>query len=369
MEHLFEYLKTSDPLHDVLYFSLFCIAIFFFLFIVIIAKKNGISFNFFGIFKGESSSKSDKKIEEFSKNTINDLEKIVTDIKFKLDDKNKEQIKNIESEKKELEFELNKIKTELEKNDKTIEDLKNENSILTKKVDLLDKEVKVLKLDKHPDVLIFGKVLYQLKTSLYELFTEILIKDHISKYKDNNEFEIYVKKRISLIVSYLKKCIENFYQGILIKNIDEIFTDNKNITFKNIYKDIYNGFGELRKISLYYNNIYQEKYKENLNHLENSLDSYFRNLSHDIKNKSSIIQNFSSEEIVKQFLKKETLLDLIIEVEINSTESNVNIRNEKIEKRKEICIRIIDSLLKNLEIYFKDKIVKTVLLKIKQEGE
>lgn len=379
MEHLFDYLKTSNPLHDILYFALFCAVIFFFLFIVIIAKKNGISFNFFGLFRGEADTKKEaspkveqavKKLEETkSGNTMDDLEKMLTRINFRLDSKDREQLKTIEEEKKILELELNKYKTEFEKNTKTIEGLQSENVILTKKVDALNKEIKMLKLDKHPDVLIFDKVLYQLNTALYELYTEILTKDHISRYRNNDEFKPYVQNRTTLIMSYIRKHVEKLYQGTLVKTINEIFMDNSHATFKTIYKNIHVGFNELRRISLYYHDLTQKEYKENLSHLEQSISSYLRNLSHEIKNNSVTIHRSSPEEIMKQFLKRDTLFDLIIDNEMNSVEANNDTRSEMREKRKETCIQIIDSLLKNLETYFKEKIVKTALLRMKQEGE
>lgn len=379
MEHLFDYLKTSNPLHDILYFALFCAVIFFFLFIVIIAKKNGISFNFFGLFRGEADTKKEaspkveqavKKLEETkSGNTMDDLEKMLTRINFRLDSKDREQLKTIEEEKKILELELNKYKTEFEKNTKTIEGLQSENVILTKKVDALNKEIKMLKLDKHPDVLIFDKVLYQLNTALYELYTEILTKDHISRYRNNEEFKPYVQNRTTLIMSYIRKHVEKLYQGTLVKTINEIFMDNSHATFKTIYKNIHVGFNELRRISLYYHDLTQKEYKENLSHLEQSISSYLRNLSHEIKNNSVTIHRSSPEEIMKQFLKRDTLFDLIIDNEMNSVEANNDTRSEMREKRKETCIQIIDSLLKNLETYFKEKIVKTALLRMKQEGE
>lgn len=379
MEHLFDYLKTSNPLHDILYFALFCAVIFFFLFIVIIAKKNGISFNFFGLFRGEADTKKEaspkveqavKKLEETkSGNTMDDLEKMLTRINFRLDSKDREQLKTIEEEKKILELELNKYKTEFEKNTKTIEGLQSENVILTKKVDALNKEIKMLKLDKHPDVLIFDKVLYQLNTALYELYTEILTKDHISRYRNNEEFKPYVQNRTTLIMSYIRKHVEKLYQGTLVKTINEIFMDNSHATFKTIYKNIHVGFNELRRISLYYHDLTQKEYKENLSHLEQSISSYLRNLSHEIKNNSVTIHRSSPEEIMKQFLKRDILFDLIIDNEMNSVEANNDTRSEMREKRKETCIQIIDSLLKNLETYFKEKIVKTALLRMKQEGE
>lgn len=379
MEHLFDYLKTSNPLHDILYFALFCAVIFFFLFIVIIAKKNGISFNFFGLFRGEADTKKEaspkveqavKKLEETkSGNTMDDLEKMLTRINFRLDSKDREQLKTIEEEKKILELELNKYKTEFEKNTKTIEGLQSENVILTKKVDALNKEIKMLKLDKHPDVLIFDKVLYQLNTALYELYTEILTKDHISRYRNNEEFKPYVQNRTTLIMSYIRKHVEKLYQGTLVKTINEIFMDNSHATFKTIYKNIHVGFNELRRISLYYHDLTQKEYKENLSHLEQSISSYLRNLSHEIKNNSVTIHRSSPEEIMKQFLKRDTLFDLIIDNEMNSVEADNDTRSEMREKRKETCIQIIDSLLKNLETYFKEKIVKTALLRMKQEGE
>ncbi len=380
MEHLFDYLKTSNPIHDILYFALFCAAIFFFLFTVILAKKNGISFNFFGIFKGEAEKKeSSKKVEqaiekiEEKKNgssiNMDDFEKVLNRINFRLDDEKKEQMKTLEEEKKYLELELDKFKNETEKNIKTIEGLKTENVFLNKKVDTLNKEIKMLKLDKHPDILTFDKVLYQLNTSLYELYTEILIKDHISKYRDKDEFKIYVQNRSNVIMSYIRKHIEKTYNGILVHNINEIFTLNTNNTFKDIYNNIQICFEELRKTSLLYHDMSQKQYKENLRKLENSISSYLRNLSINLKNNSDKIQNHNSEDILKLYLKRDELFDLVIENEINSIDVSNNNKSEMREKRKEICLNTIDSIIKILESYFKDKVVKAALLKMKKEGE
>lgn len=380
MQYLFDYLKTSNPLHDILYFVLFCAVIFFFLFIVIIAKKNGISFNFFGLLKGEAESKKEaspkveqvvKKIDEIKTSsstgaTMDDLEKMLTRINFRLDGTNKEQFKSLEEEKKLLELELNKFKSETEKNVKTIEGLKSENVILTKKVDALNKEIKILKLDKHPDILTFDKVLYQLHTSLYELYTEILSKDHISKYRNTDEFKMYVKERVSIIIPYIRKHVEKLYSGTLVKGISEVFLDTSNITFKTIYKNIYICFNELRNVSLHYHDISQKCYKENLGKLEHSISSYLRNLSHEIKENIVEISKISIDEIMKKYLKRDVLFDLVIDNEMNSVEINNNARNDKREKRKEICLQTIDSIIKTLENYFKDKVIKTAMLRMKK---
>ena len=383
MEHLFDYLKTSNPLHDILYFALFCAVIFFFLFIVIIAKKNGISFNFFGLFKGEADKKEAspkveqvvKKMEEVKTSnssgaTMDELEKMLTRINFRLDTEEREQLKTLEEEKKILELELNKFKSESEKNVKTIEGLKSENIILNKKVDALNKEIKMLKLDKHPDILTFDKALYQLNTSLYELYTEMLSKDHISRYRDTDEFKNYVNNRTGVIIPYIRKHVEKLYtNGTLVKTINEVFMDTSNNTFKSIYKNIHIGFDELRKVSLFYHDISQKIYKENLGKLEYSISSYLRNLSHEIKNNVSNIQNNTPEQILKLYLKRDVLFDLVIDNEMNSMEVNNNSRNEMREKRKEICMSTIDSIIKTLETYFKDKVVKTAMLRMKQKGE
>lgn len=382
MEHLFDYLKTSNPMHDILYFVLFCALIFFFLFIVIIAKKNGVSFNFFGFFKSEGDKKeASHKIEQAAKKleekengtntTMQDFEKILTRINFRLDNTEKEQIKVLEEEKKTIELELNKYRNETEKNVKTIEGLKSENEMLNKKLNALNNEIKVLKLDKHPDILTFDKVLYQLNVSLYELYTEILVKDHISKYKNDNEFEAYMKNRINIIFPYIKKHIEkNYTNGILVKSINEVFTTDTNSIYKNIYKNIELGFREIKKISTQYHKLTQIQYKENLNKLETSINNYYKNLSQEIKKNVTEIQKSTTEEITKTFLKKDFLFDLIIDNELNSIETNINIRNEMKENGKNICIETIDSVIKTLESYFKNKVVKIALMRIKnQKGE
>lgn len=387
MENLFKYLETSNPLHDVIYASIILVALIVVVFLIIILKKNGLFVNLFGFIRTKSEENK-KDFEETHPElptttappshrqpvTTDDINPYVTytaDLNnITLSEKEKAEIESLKKEKDKLLSEFEEMKNKHDDTKTALEKIEEENDQLQKTIDLLNKALKVLKTDKHPDVLSFSSALEKVIENTKKTLFDIVDDDKLYKYRDKDLFKDYLTDTVRDLMLENIEIFEKYFEGHLITNFFYILNDGPDAekNTKEIKSILSTVFIELRKNTFYYHKQSTMNYKNDVMTVDKLMDEYLSFISKtiikyyndDIKRLTAV----TPDKLIKDCCNKSKLVELCTEVGINAVTSYMDIvEKQRIESRNIIekhVLKYKNTLEKLFKIRLVDKVLKSI---------
>lgn len=388
MENLFKYLETSNPLHDVIYASIILVALIVVVFLIIILKKNGLFVNLFGFIRTKSEENK-KDFEEThpelpsttsppnvhrQPTTVDDINPYVTyteDLNnITLSEKEKAEMESLKKEKDKLLAEFEEIKNKHDDTKSALEKIEEENNHLQKTIDLLNKALKVLKTDKHPDVLSFSSALEKVIENTKKTLIDIVDDDKLYKYRDKDLFKEYLTDTVRDLMLENIEIFEKYFEGHLITNVFYIINDGPDAekNTKEIKSILNTVFIELRKNTFFYHKQSTMNYKNDIVTVDKLMDEYLSFISKtiikyyndDIKRLTSV----TPDKLIKNCCNKSKLVDLCTEVGLNAVSSYMDIvEKQRIESRNIIekhVLKYKNTLEKLFKMRLIDKVLKSI---------